>query len=111
MNPKQNRETTTKIMFELFNVPCLYLSSQEVCSLYASGRTTGLILNSGDSVTSAVPIFEGFTVPFATQKMGMAGRDITDYLKTLLKEKCIFQNTPGDQDVLRDIKETMCYVV
>ncbi len=98
-------------MFELFNVPCLYVSSQEVCSLYASGRTTGLILDSGDGVTTAVPIFEGFTVPFATQKMGMAGRDISDYLKTLLKEKGIFLNTPTDLEVLRDIKETMCYVV
>lgn len=60
LNPKQNREAMTKIMFELFNVPCLYVSSQEVCALYASGRTTGLILDSGDGVTHAVPIFEGF---------------------------------------------------
>lgn len=60
LNPKQNREALTRIMFELFNVPCLYVSSQEVCALYASGRTTGLILDSGDGVTHAVPIFEGF---------------------------------------------------
>lgn len=60
LNPKQNREALTKIMFEVFNVPCLYVSSQEVCALYASGRTTGLILDSGDGITHAVPIFEGF---------------------------------------------------
>lgn len=86
----------TKIMFESFNIPCLYVSSQEVCALYASGRTTGLILDSGDGVTHAVPIFEGFAVPFATYKMGMAGRDISEYLKSLLREKGLNFNNPID---------------
>ena len=55
-NPKINREKTTQIMFEHFNVPSLYLAVQSVLALYASGRTTGLILDSGDSVTHTVPI-------------------------------------------------------
>ena len=43
LNPKQNRERMTQIMFEVFNVPCLYVSMQGVCALYASGRTTGVV--------------------------------------------------------------------
>lgn len=63
LNPKQNREHITKIMFEKFNIPCLYVCMQEVCALYASGRTTGVVLDSGEGTTHAVPIFEGFAVP------------------------------------------------
>lgn len=66
LNPKQNREHTTKIMFEQFNVPCLYISMQEVCALYASGRTTGVVIDAGEGTTHAVPIFEGFAVPSTT---------------------------------------------
>jgi actin-related protein len=60
LTPKQNREALAKMMFERFNVPCLYVSSQEVCTLYASGKTTGMVLDSGDGSTHAVPIFEGY---------------------------------------------------
>lgn len=89
LNPKQNREHTTKIMFEQFNVPCLYISMQEVCALYASGRTTGVVIDAGEGTTHAVPIFEGFAVPSTTQKMNLSGRDLTDYLRQLLREKGI----------------------
>ncbi len=65
LNPKQNRERMTQIMFETFNVPCLYVSVQGVLALYSSGRTSGLILDSGDGVSHALPIFEGYAVPHA----------------------------------------------
>jgi actin len=60
MNPKTNREQMAKIMFEEYEVPAMYIQIQAVLSLYAAGRTTGIVVDSGDGVTHTVPIFEGY---------------------------------------------------
>merc|ERR1712070_846715 len=63
LNPHRNREEAAEVFFETFHVPAMYCSPQAILSLYASGRTTGLVLDSGDGVTHAVPVYEGFALP------------------------------------------------
>jgi centractin len=110
LNPRTNRETAAQILFETFNVPALYTSIQAVLSLYASGRTTGIVLDSGDGVSHAVPVYEGFAMPSSIRRIDVAGRDVTEYLQTLLRKSGYVFHTSAEKEVVRQIKEKTGYV-
>ena len=99
-----------QIMFETFNTPAMYVAIQAVLALYASGRTTGIVLDSGDGVSHTVPIYEGYALPHAIQKTYLGGQDITAFMRKLLNDTIHFTTLPMDTKVACDIKEKLCYV-
>lgn len=109
-NPRENRERMASVMFDNFGVPAVYVATQAVLSLYASGRTTGLVIDSGDGVTHIVPIYEGFSINHAIKRIDLAGRDITEYLRRLLRQRGYSFVSGAEKEIVRDIKEKLCYV-
>ncbi|KAG9255672.1 actin family [Emericellopsis atlantica] len=110
LNPRSNRDTAAQILFETFNVPTLHTAMQAILSLYASGRTTGIVLDSGDGVSHAVPVYEGFSVQNSIRRIDVAGRDVTEYLQMLLRKSGHVFHTSAEKEIVRLIKEQLSYV-
>lgn len=110
MNPIQNRLKAAEIFFETFNVPAFHCQMQAVLSLYSCGRVTGTVVDSGDGVTHIVPVYEGFAADHGIRRIDVAGRDITRYLKLLLRKEGLILNRSSEFEIVREIKEKCCFI-
>ncbi|KAJ7846139.1 actin family [Mycena leptocephala] len=109
-NPSENRIQAISIMFEKFNVPAFYMQIGAVLALNASGRTTGVVVDSGEGVTHSVPVYEGFPLRDGIRRLSIAGQTVTEQLMKDLAERGYPLVTTAEREILRDIKETLCYV-
>eukprot|EP00941_MAST-03F_sp_MAST-3F-sp1_P003818 g3818.t1 len=109
-NPTKNREKAAEVFFETFNAPALYISPQATLSLYASGRTTGVVLDCGDGVTHSVPVYQGYALPHAITRSDIGGRNVTEHLQLLLRKAGYVLHTSAEREVVRAVKEETCYV-
>ncbi|KAH8345085.1 hypothetical protein KR059_004301, partial [Drosophila kikkawai] len=110
MNPLANREKMAQTMFETFKTPGLYVANQAVVNNLwkATGRPTGLFIDSGDGVTYTVPIYEGCIQEFGIMRVDLAGQDLTKYLTRILTERGYSFTT--EPETVRELKEKLCYV-
>ena len=98
-------------MFETFSSPAVYVANQAALSLIASGRTTGVVFESGDGASHTVPIYEGCALPHATIGLDLAGSDLTGYLVKILSERGHGLTTQTTMhEIIREVKEKLCYV-
>jgi len=110
LNPKANREKMTELCFDTFNMSNMYVAIQAVLALYANGRTTGIVLDSGYGVSHTVPIYEGYALPHAIIRLDLAGIDLTNYLVELLSQAGHRFDTRSELEIVRDIKEKFSYI-
>jgi actin len=103
---KSTKEKTAQIFFETLSVPFFYCYLNSLLSLYGSGRTTGMIIDSGEEVTSVMPILEGSSQNYAQSLNYFGGGDLNCFLQRLLKDKM----GSYDLELIRTIKEDKCYL-
>lgn len=110
LNPRQNRDKIAEIFFETFRAPAVFFAPPSVLSLYASGRTTGVVLDVGEGVTHAVPVYEGFALPHSVTRSDVAGRDVTRQMQLLLRKSGLSFTTTAENDLVKSMKEETCYL-
>lgn len=109
-NPSSHREQLAEVFFETFRAPALFVAPPAVLSLYASGRTTGVVLDVGDGVTHCIPVYEGYALPHSIVRSDLAGGDVTKRLQLLLRKSGLAFSTTAETDFLSTMKEEVCYV-
>ena len=110
LNPKENREKIAQIMFELFNVPGLYIANSALIPLYSAGKFTGISIDSGENNSRIFPVFDGYIISFAIKKLNIGGKDLTEYFSKLLEETGSRFTTRAEKEIVKSIKEKSCYV-
>ncbi|XP_055974791.1 actin-like protein 9 [Sorex fumeus] len=110
-SPATNREKLVEVAFEALCSPAMYVESQSVLAVYAHGRISGLVVDSGHGVTYTVPVFQGYNLVHATQRLDLAGTHLTAFLadKMLLGSGLPFSQR--HLDTVEHIKHHYCYVV
>lgn len=113
-NTKEQREALAQLFFEKFAAEAIFFANQQVLSLYASSRTTGVVVDCGHARTNIVPVFEGFAIPFATVAVPIGGRALTEMLRDRLVKDADFvdslQRDEMTDEIAQSVKENFCSV-
>lgn len=110
-NPKSNRSATAEIFFETYRAPALFFSPPAVLSLYASGRTTGVVLDVGEGSSHVIPVYEGYALKHSIGRSDVAGRDVNTELQLLLRKNSgLVFTTTAEKDLVKKMKEDICFV-
>ena len=110
LNPTSHREQMAQIFFETYRAPALFVAPPAVLSLYASGRTTGVVLDVGHGVTHCIPVYEGYALPHSIVRSDVAGADVSSRLQALLRKSGLALGTTAETDFVHTMKEQVCYV-
>jgi len=102
-----SRQWVAEVMFEKMKVKSLAIFNTAALSLFSTGRTRGLVVESGEGLTQAVPVFEGYAIPHAIFKMKVAGHDITTRVQAMMADE-LGETSHTSYRVMQALKEKVC---
>ena len=102
-----DRVKWAEILFEGYRAPSLCIGNSASLSIFAAGRTTGVVVDCGAGLTTSVPVFEGLALNHACTSMEFGGMDITFRLQKLLKERSACNLNLPDALILKERLSTV----
>ncbi|KAH8058515.1 actin [Aureococcus anophagefferens] len=106
LNAARHRERAAELLFESFNVPAAPRAAGDPEPLRRADD--GLVLDVGDGVAHAVPVYEGFAVAHGVARSDVAGA--TPRTDSSSCSGAAALTTTAELDVVREVKERRCYV-
>ncbi|KAL7719712.1 actin [Entamoeba marina] len=111
LNSKNSREKLTEILFETFEIPSMYLNTTSFFSLYATNKSTGVVVDIGETVSYISLLYNGYLLQNESTSNRICGWELTMYLKRILDSRGLYiSSTNCSLDDFYYVKETMCYV-
>ena len=110
LNPSKNREQITHTLVDNLGVPGIFFASQPLLSLFSTSATSGTVLESGEGVTQSCVVYEGYSIPSSYERYNYGGKDVTEFLRDLLKKKGYHFYNSTELKIINDIKENLCYL-
>jgi len=104
-----DRKNIASLMFETLNSSAIFQRSSSILGLYGSGKVSGLVVDSGQGVTSVVPITEGHSFPHAIVTMDIGGGELTDYLSNNLISYGFKFESLSEKETVDKIKISECF--
>jgi actin len=83
---KGSREKATELLFETFQADSAYFAMSSILAMYATGRTSGMILECGAGQTLVIPVYEGYHLAHCVSEHCYAGHDMATLLAKLMSE-------------------------
>lgn len=111
LNPYFHRKQIANVLFDNIGVPALFFGSQPIMSLYSTSDKSGVVLESGDGISQCCVVYEGYAIPHSYLRYDYGGRQVTEYLQTLLKRVGYSFNTTAEFEVVKKMKESQCYTI
>ncbi|XP_057605578.1 actin-like protein 6B isoform X3 [Hippopotamus amphibius kiboko] len=112
-NTRAKREKLTELMFEQYNIPAFFLCKTAVLTAFANGRSTGLVLDSGATHTTAIPVHDGYVLQQGIVKSPLAGDFISMQCRELFQEMAIDIIPPymiAAKEVIQDFQASVLQV-
>jgi len=112
--PVAQRENLAEMIFEKHNVRGFFAAPEALLATYGSGKTTALVIDFGEHKTDIIPIYEAGTQSMLIDgnipRCFFGGAEVTDELMKSLANSGYPFNTYAEREIVRDIKEKLCYV-